>query len=192
MSVRFASLNAPPAGYPAELEQSVALSDGSTMFVRAIVPDDADHLRAALADADEATLYSRFFTSNPHLTDDQLAYLTNVDYRYRLAVLGFVGEKPVAVARYEGTPGSVEAEFAVVVDPAWRARHVALILGEILAEAATLRGIERFVAHRLAENTAANALLTRLGYGDGEADAGIVTTWLELRARGGRGSTDGT
>lgn len=191
MSVRFASRNAPPAGYPTELERTVALSDGSAMFVRPIVPDDAEHLRAALAVADEATLYSRFFTSKPQLTDEQLAYLTNVDYRHRLALLGFVDEKPIAVARYEGTPESVEAEFAVVVEPAWRARHVALILGDILAEAAMFRGVERFVAYRLAENTGARALLNRLGYGDGEADAGIVTTWLDLRSRLGRESTDG-
>jgi GNAT superfamily N-acetyltransferase len=173
-------LQSPLGEYPKYLEQTVVLRDGREIFIRPVVPADALHLKEAVDRADPETLYYRFFTARPNLGPRRLAYLTEVDYVWRLALVAEGSDGPVAIARYEGEPGSTEAEFAAVVDPRWRRLGISQILGDILAEAAAKHGIRTFVALYLPDNLAAIGMLKGLGYGPGELDAGVMTARLEL------------
>jgi GNAT superfamily N-acetyltransferase len=166
--------------YPRYLEQTVVLRDGREIAIRPVVPADARHLKEAIDSADAETLYYRFFTARPNLGPRRLAYLTEVDYVWRLALVAVGPDGPVAIARYEGSPGSTEAEFAAVVDPKWRRLGISKILGDILAEAAAKHGIRTFVALYLHDNVAAAGMLKGLGYGPGELEAGVMTARLEL------------
>ncbi|MGI9610914.1 MAG: GNAT family N-acetyltransferase [Acidimicrobiia bacterium] len=171
-----------PDGYPAELERHLTDNTGRRFLVRPVVPGDAEQLAEEIKQADAETLYLRFFTPNFKADGQRIRYLTNVDYVYRLAV-AVIDESDgngVAIARYEGRPGSKAAEIAVTVKPAWRSVGLGSELVILLEEAAVARGIERFEAIYLAGNRGAAGLMKATGFHVEDVDAGVVTVAKDL------------
>jgi GNAT superfamily N-acetyltransferase len=167
----------PPADYPVDLEQKLCLASGEVLWVRPVVPADAETLAAEFAATDEGTLYARFFTASFDLTDDRLRYLTELDYttHLALAVTTVGGDKStgVAIGRYVArTPTDVEG--AIVVKPEYRRLGIARILVERLTAAAARAGHSTMSASYLADNAAAASLLERLGFGGGTLEDGVV------------------
>ncbi|HTZ08599.1 MAG TPA: GNAT family N-acetyltransferase, partial [Acidimicrobiales bacterium] len=130
----------------------VLLADGTTARLRPITPDDADALRAFHARLSQETIVLRFFGPHPRLSDTEVARFTHVDGTDRVALVAERGGELVAVARYDRSPGSDEAEVAFVVDDRFQGRGLGTILLEHLAAAARPRGVRRFVADTLSEN----------------------------------------
>ena len=89
-------------------------------------------------------------------------WLTNVDHDRREALVAVHGDEIVAVARYDGRPGSTEAEIAVTVEDAWQHRGIGRRLARRLAAVALDHGFERFIATMLPDNREAIGLLRRL------------------------------
>jgi acetyl coenzyme A synthetase (ADP forming)-like protein len=141
-----------PDGYPSQFDADVVLSDGGTVLVRPIRPDDA----LALARFHEAlspeSIYLRYFSPHPHLSDSELEYLTTIDYRLRMALVAILGEEIVGVARYEGREGKTNAEVAFLIDDRHQGRGIGTVLLEWLAAAAREAGITEFYATTLWEN----------------------------------------
>lgn len=165
----------PPPGYPADLEDTLTLRDGRVVEVRPILPTDFDQLVEAIDAADEETLLLRFFTTAPNLSDARIHYLAEVDYESRLALVALdTEERGVAVARYEGEPGSDTAEVAVAVDPDWRRLGLATTLLSRLERPAMDHGITRFEALYLPQNQAVAAVFAILGYSDQSIEDGIA------------------
>ena len=149
-----------PAGYPSEYERDLALADGRGVHLRPIVPEDEDELRTAVAEADPATVHSRFIGGRPPTTDDEFARLVRVDYHRRFAVVALShSRRGVGIARYEAAPGETCAEIAVAVDPGWRQAGLATAMLHLLAEAALANGIDRFAVEYLADNVDVTAIL---------------------------------
>ena len=143
-----------PDGYPVECECDVVLSDGLTVHVRPILPDDGERLVAFHAGLSPDTVYRRFFSAHPRLSDAEVERFTHVDYANRLALVALQGEEFMAVARFDRRPGSDEAEVAFVVGDASQGRGLGTLLLEHLATAARGRGIVGFEADTLAQNSA--------------------------------------
>jgi acyl-CoA synthetase (NDP forming)/GNAT superfamily N-acetyltransferase len=141
-----------PEGYPAQLISDVVLSDGGTVHVRPIRPDDGPALVRLHSRLSPESIYLRWFSVHPRLSETELRYLTNVDYVHRLALVAELGDEVVAVARYEGRPGSDDAEVAFVVDDAHQGRGIATLLLEHLAVAAHVNGKREFYATALWDN----------------------------------------
>jgi acetyl coenzyme A synthetase (ADP forming)-like protein len=141
-----------PPGYPLQFEADVVLSDGGTVLIRPIRPDD----RAALARFHERlapeSVYLRYFTPHPRLSDAELDVLTTVDYRWRMALVAILGDDIVGVARYEGKEGTRSAEVAFLVEDRHHGRGIGTVLLEWLAAAARDNGISEFYATTLWEN----------------------------------------
>lgn len=157
------------------------LRDGRRVYVRPIVPSDAQALATAIREADPETLYHRFFTARPHITPAILARLTTLDYLHRFALIAADPStgRGVAVARYsEVEAGS--ADVAIVVDPAWRRVGLATALIEILARAALDRGVHTFTADYLAENEPVSALCHLTGGGHAHVHEGIAEYAVDL------------
>ena len=170
-----------PPGYPREYERHLTLGDGRRVFVRPVVPGDSAAIAAAIRHADPETLYRRFLTERPHITQAVLTRMTTLDYVHQFALVAADPDTchGVAVARYtEVEPGV--ADVAVVVDPAWRRIGLATALVELLAQAALDRGVHTFTAYHLADNQPVSALC-RLGRG-GHARVrdGIAEDTVEL------------
>ena len=166
-----------PADYPTHLEREFRLPSGEVLWMRPIVPADAEILAAEFAAADDDTVYSRFFTPSFDLTEDRLRYLTELDYKTHLALaittIGGDGSEGVAIGRYAARTAT-DVEGAVVVKPAYRRLGIARILVDQLVAAAAGVGYNTMSASYLADNAAAARLLDRIGFTGGVLEDGIV------------------
>jgi RimJ/RimL family protein N-acetyltransferase/nucleotide-binding universal stress UspA family protein len=145
--------------------EPVRLPEGSTVVIRPIEPGDRDLLRAGFEQLSEHSRYMRFQAPMASLSDQQLAYLTDVDHHDHEALVALAaddGDEIVGVARFVRVNHAV-AECAVVVADEWQARGVATTLLDRLVERAREEGIDRFTALVLAQNNEAVRLLERLG-----------------------------
>jgi acetyltransferase len=171
-----AKLTSPPAGYPADLEQQVALPTGETITLRPIVPDDAPRMRRAFEMVDSQTVRNRFFTGAPPSDPASIDYLVTVNYTTRLALVAMDSSgASVAIGRYEATEDPASAEVAIVVAPAWRRKGVGGVVLAALEAPARKNGYERLIALYLPDNAAVDTLLKSLGYGDRTYTDGIST-----------------
>jgi GNAT superfamily N-acetyltransferase len=155
-----------PPGYPAELERIVTLKDGLELPVRPIVPSDAPSLGEAIRHADLETLLRRFFTTRPNIGTRRLRQLTELDYRFRLALIAVAQGRGVGIARYTCGAARDAAEIALVVSPAWRRRGLGTALLGLLEDAALSRSVTRFNAFFLADSEAVVGLLSAVGFRD--------------------------
>jgi GNAT superfamily N-acetyltransferase len=153
-----------PAGYPHDLERDVAGDEGLRYHLRPIRPDDAARLVAFHRQLSPHSVYMRFFTFHPTLTDAEVDRFTTVDYVDRLALVATVGDRLVAVGRFDRAPGSTEAEVAFVVADEYQHHGIGSLLLDELVRAARQRGVEVFRADTLAENSAMLDVFRHAGF----------------------------
>ncbi|MFI7073183.1 bifunctional acetate--CoA ligase family protein/GNAT family N-acetyltransferase [Micromonospora sediminicola] len=143
----------------------VLLSDGTTVQLRQIRPDDAPEIVAMHARFSERTRYLRYFSPYPRIPERDLKRFVTVDHRDREAFVVLAGERIVAVGRYERLgPASPEAEVAFVVEDAYQGRGIGSVLLEHLADAAGRHGIVHFVAEVLPANGTMLRVFADFGY----------------------------
>jgi GNAT superfamily N-acetyltransferase len=138
--------------YPSELDCDLTTAFGTGVHVRPIRPNDASRLSAFHLKLSSRSVYRRFFSLHPSLSEAEVRRFTCVDYVDRLALIAEVGEQMVAVGRYDHLLGTPEAEVAFVVADEFQHHGIATLLLELLAQAAWRSGITTFVASTLAEN----------------------------------------
>jgi acetyltransferase len=167
--------NGVPDAYPRELEGQFVVRDGRRVWIRPILPRDSDDLAEAVAGADSETLFHRFFTATPNLSDKQIHYLADVDYHKRLAlVAGDEEGRGVAVARYESHPDGADAEVAIVVAPDWRSGGLATEMLRRLEAPARKNGFATLDAVYLPDNRSVARVFEHLGYSDHRIEDGLV------------------
>jgi acyl-CoA synthetase (NDP forming)/ribosomal protein S18 acetylase RimI-like enzyme len=157
-------------GYPRHWEADVVASDGGIVHLRPILPGDADALVRFHATLSERTRYLRFFGPYPRISPKDLVRFTTVDHRSRVAFICLLGDEIIAVGRYEGLPGGVDAdhptsaEVAFVARDEHQGRGLGSILLEHLAAAARENGLRRFEAEVLVENQQMVRVFRQAGY----------------------------
>lgn len=150
--------------YPKDWETTAILKDGSTVSLRPIRPDDRERLRAFHERQSPESIYLRFFSHRPHLSDRDLEYFTNVDYERRMAFVALLGDDLVAVARYETLRDQNVAEIAFFVDDGYHGRGLATLMLEYLAAAGRRRGLDGFTASVLPENYGMLGVFRKAGF----------------------------
>ena len=159
----------------------IHLRNGARLLVRPIRPADADALVALHARLSADTIYRRYFGARPHLAPADVDRFTRVDGRARFALVAMRGSDLVAVARYEGRPGDLSAELAVVVDDALQHQGVGRRLLERLLDVAREAGLGELAADGLAGNAALLSLLRTLDLPRRtESDGDTVTVYVDL------------
>ncbi|HET8971075.1 MAG TPA: GNAT family N-acetyltransferase [Candidatus Nanopelagicales bacterium] len=166
---------------PAHWASDVVLSDGRTVHVRPIRPDDADELVRFHESLSEETIYYRFFAPYPHLTKRDIRRFTQVDNLDRVALVATVGERFVAVGRYDVVaPGT--AELAFTVHDRHQGRGLGSVLLEHLAAVARESGLCRFVAEVLPSNNRMLATFVEAGYKPTQhVSDGVVSLTFEIQ-----------
>ncbi len=149
---------------PPEWEADVVLADGGPVHVRPIRPDDGDRLLRFHGSLSAESIYYRFFSPKPRLTDREVEKFTHVDYDDRVALVALLGDEFIAVARYDRWPGKDEAEVAFTVSDAHQGRGIGTLLLEHLAAIARSRGIHRFTAEVLPDNRPMLRVFRRAGF----------------------------
>ncbi len=150
--------------YPRELESDIELPWGHTVRLRPICPHDVAALEAFHRRLSQESVYRRYFSFHPELSDEELRHLTHIDYVDRLAVIIEDGCELVAVGRYDRYPNTSDAEVAFVVRDDYQHLGLAGHLLASLAWAARNRGITQFRAETLATNRGMLAVFMHSGY----------------------------
>jgi len=152
--------------YPADLERDVALRGGGTIHLRPIRQDDVGRLQAFHGRLSRDSIFFRFFSPLPALTDERAAYFTTVDFDRRLAIVAVEGkdadEQIVGVIRYDRSSDDA-AEFAIIVEDRYQHHGIGMTLFWALVDAARARGLRTLSADILAENRRMINLLRESG-----------------------------
>jgi acyl-CoA synthetase (NDP forming)/GNAT superfamily N-acetyltransferase len=148
----------------ARFEADVALADGGTVHVRPIVPADSDLIVDFHSRQSPESIYFRYFSPRPTLTERDLERFTNVDYIDRMAFVGIIAGQLVGIARYDRQPGRRDAEVAFFTDDAHAGRGIATVLLEYLAAAARDAGVTGFTATVLPQNRRMLSVFKQAGF----------------------------
>jgi len=141
-----------PGVYPEDLAGEITTKGGRCLTVRPIRPADAEALVAFHHRLSEGSVYRRYFSWHPELSESEVVHLTTVDYVDRLALVVEDAGELVAVARYDRYPDSDRAEVAFLVTDALQRQGLGSALLRRLAAAAWTRGITTFVAETQSDN----------------------------------------
>jgi acyl-CoA synthetase (NDP forming)/GNAT superfamily N-acetyltransferase len=160
---------------------TVVLGNGDTVFIRPLTTDDRPALAAFHKRQSADSIYRRYFSPKPELSDKELLHFTDVDMVDRAALAVESHDQLIAWASYERWPGRNEAEAAFMVDDAFQGAGIATLLLEHLAAIARSNGIERFTAEVLGDNRAMLAVFAKAGWPlQRRFDSGVVDLDWEL------------
>lgn len=142
------------------------LSDGTRVLLRPVLPEDKARLLDGFERLSEQKRYRRFMSHIRRLSEEQVVYFTEIDYRDHFAWAAFLDEPTypaIGVARYVRTTDDPEAaELAVVVVDEHQRRGVGRLLLELLSSSARDNEIKYFRG-QLADNHPAIDGLKKLG-----------------------------
>jgi nucleotide-binding universal stress UspA family protein/GNAT superfamily N-acetyltransferase len=127
----------------------VKLRDGSRARLRPIVAGDREILAAAVERMSDESRYRRFFSLTNVLSQDQLAYLTEVDHVDHEAIIAIEPGtgSALGVARFvrrRSEPATAEVAFAVIDE--WQGRGLGRALLTALTARARQEGVSSFYA----------------------------------------------
>lgn len=168
---------------------SETLKNGLPVTVRAIRSGDKDALREGFRGLEAQTIYLRFFHIKKDLTDDELRWATEVDFRRKVALVACVEERGqdriIGTARYiaeEAEEPFARAEVAFVVEEDFQGLGLGGLLLRHLAVIGRSNGISTFHAVVLPENRSMQAVFERSGFGTTQRmEEGQVQVTLALR-----------
>lgn len=149
--------------YPDYWEADVILRDGATAHLRPISPEDRQLLDRFHSSQSEDSIYLRFFSYKPRLSERELERFTTVDHVDRVCFVLLLGGNIIGVGRYDRTTERV-AEVAFMISDAHQGRGIGSVLLEHLAAAARENGIDRFTAEVLPENRKMLHVFVEAGY----------------------------
>lgn len=163
------------------------LLDGREILIRPIRPEDAEPLRAGFGLLRPDEIRQRFLYAIKELTPEAAARLTRPDPEREFALVAAEpmppGEALIgAVARVAVTPGTREAEFAILVSHFIGGMGLGRLLMLRLVRWARRRQLERLYGDVLEHNTAMLGLAQSLGFHREHSDTpGLVRVALDLR-----------
>lgn len=149
--------------YPEYWEADVILRDGATAHLRPISPQDQELLQQFHSSQSQDSIYLRFFSYKPRLSQRELERFTTVDHVDRVCFVLMLGERLIGVGRYDRTTPRA-AEVAFMISDHHQGRGIGSILLEHLAAAARENGIDRFTAEVLPENRKMLHVFVEAGY----------------------------
>jgi acyl-CoA synthetase (NDP forming)/RimJ/RimL family protein N-acetyltransferase len=168
---------------PDTWEADVVLRDGHTVRMRSIRPDDAERIERFHERQSPESIYFRFFSPRPRLSEREIRHFTNVDHHDRVAFVALLDDELIGVARYERYEGTDTAEVAFFTDDRHHGRGLATLMLEYLAAAARENGITRFRATTLPANRKMLKVFAAAGYDVAtHLEDGVVDVAFDLRA----------
>ncbi len=175
----------PATLYPAELETTRTLKDGTVVLLRPIKPTDEPLMKDMFYDFSERTVYLRYHATLKSMPHNSLQVFCNVDYETEMAIVAVVQrdavEEVVGVARYMVEHAEQTAELAFAVRDEWQRKGIGTHLFHYLIQIARNRGIRRCTASVLAENQGMMRIFHRCGLPlQHRTEAGVISVELDL------------
>jgi GNAT superfamily N-acetyltransferase len=156
----------------------VALRDGTTIVVRALVPEDRALVAAAFDRLSDRSRFLRFFSPLPRLPKRTLDRLMDVDHVGHVALVAVHDEACIGVVRYVvDRDDPTIADLAITVIDAHQGRGLGRALIETIRDVAAARGVERLSLDIHPENRVMMGLVRSLGVRLTVRD-GVMHGWL--------------
>ncbi|HEY0973596.1 MAG TPA: GNAT family N-acetyltransferase [Solimonas sp.] len=154
------------APYPVALARTMALRDGRSVELRAILPTDEPALIRMLSGLDPETIRLRFFRYIRQFSHAMVARMSQVDYDREI---GFVAtpvddEAAIGLATLVLDADGEEGEFAILVHHDYAGTGLGLRLMRALLDYARARRARRVYGDVLLENRAMLGLAQRMGF----------------------------
>jgi RimJ/RimL family protein N-acetyltransferase len=154
---------------------------------RPIEPQDGPLLKAFYEELSDRSRRLRFLVPTSEISDEDLAYLTDVDHKRHESIVALEGDdRMIGVATYVRTPGDREsAEVAVVVVDDRQNEGIGTTLLDRLTERARENGIVRYTAIVSDDNDIVLNALERAGAETtGTTDEGEIEFALDVPEEG--------
>ncbi len=172
------------APYPSEYEFYDQLKDGRKVLIRPIRPEDEDLHHELFKSLSRQTNYFRFFSYRRHLTHEQAARFTQIDYDREMAIIALIKddgrERSIGVNRLTYQARSDQHEFAIVVADKFQGTGVGALLMKRLLEIARDRQIKQIIGIVLSENLKMIKFCQRFGFEVADQDGSSITFRLTL------------
>lgn len=155
------------------------------LLFRPLRSDDKERIRAGLAQLSPESRYRRFFRHIDHLSDKDLAYLTEIDGENHVAWIAVFPDEPgepgVGIARWIRIAVEPDvAEAAVTVIDAYQNNGIGKTLLWLIARSARQKGIRAFRAWVQGENRVVLNVLQGFGAGPGRWESGVLEVDVPL------------
>lgn len=153
---------------PATYSAMELIRDGRRVEIRALKPEDRDGLVAAVRRVSADSFYRRFFGVKHELSNQEIAFFSNVDFVTHVALV-VVADEPsgstiIGGGRYIVTaPGHAEVAFAVV--DAYQGQGIGSALMRHLICIARAAGLTRLEADVLPGNSSMLKVFQKSGVG---------------------------
>lgn len=161
------------------------LRDGRPIAFRPLDPGDKELIRLGFEELSQGSRYRRFFRQIDHLTEEQLRYLTELDYENHYAWLAYlpeeVGYQGAGVGRWIRLPDEPKiAEGAVTVIDALHGNGIGTTLLWLSARTAIEKGIKAFRVVVQGENHPVLAVLESFGVKPARWESGVAEVDVPL------------
>lgn len=161
--------------FDADYREHATLRDGTEVTIRLLRPDDKDLLRDGFEKLSPESRYLRFFTPKATLTDEELRYLTEIDYVTHFAIGAVTtterGDEGLGIARFIAIPDEDSvAEAAIAVLDHMHGQGLGTLLFQRLVAAARERNIARLRCEVLGTNKPMQDFLQQL-------TSSVATRW---------------
>ena len=139
--------------YPAELETTLSLDDGTEIRVRPIRPEDEPLLQEMFRHMSAEDVRLRFLTAMRRMPPALAARLTQIDYDREMALIALDEDGGMeGVARFAADPDNARAEFAIAVRSDRKRHSLGRALMTYLLEIAHRRAIGEIYGDVAADN----------------------------------------
>jgi len=172
------------APYPNEYEFNDQLKDGREVLIRPIRPEDENLHHELFKSLSRQTNYFRFFSYRRHLTHEQAARFTQIDYDREMAIIALIEdngrERSIGVNRLTYQARTDQHEFAIVIADEFQGTGVGTILMRRLLEIARDRKIKQIIGIVLSENLKMIKFCRDFGFEVADQDGNSITFRLTL------------
>jgi len=153
--------------------------DGTAIRIRAIRPDDQEHLHEHFRGLSEQSVYFRFMGIKRDLSPQDLKRLTELDFKIHVGLAATVTEQGrerfIGIGRYIRGSDPHRAEVAFAILDEYQGRGIGTLLLEHLSLIADANGIAEFEADVLGENRQMLEVFAHSGFQYRRAlDSGVV------------------
>jgi acetyltransferase len=171
--------------YPEEYTQTVHLTDGTPVHLRAIKPEDEPAWKDLIRRSSTESLWKRFRYLFKEATHEMASRFCFVDYDRELALCAEVmlDGKPllIAVARLVADPDHDEADYGVLIADDYQHRGLGTLLTQKCIDVGRRWNLKRITGETTSDNLSMIRIFRKLGFGfDPSAEPGIVLARLPL------------
>ncbi|MEQ1828311.1 MAG: bifunctional acetate--CoA ligase family protein/GNAT family N-acetyltransferase [Pirellula sp.] len=164
--------------YPSELTRKIRLTDGQSVTLRPIRPEDEQAWIKLLKGCSPATIHDRFGGLVQHFDHEFAARYCFIDYDREMAIVAEIdvggAKQLIGVGRLVSYADRDRASLALLVGDTWQHHGLATQLADLCMDVARQWNVSQVVAETTADNLPAREILRSHDFREEIGDDGVV------------------